>query len=111
MNIKLLNRREFFAFFERPIYGHIWLLWIATACLLIGWRVSGDPAAQKPIEDFTAMGKAAIAVQVLHLGYDLSDRRRSRHLFEKKGTSPQIAHWLFLGAIALGAAWAVWAVW
>jgi hypothetical protein len=111
MSLKVLNRREFFAFFERPIYGHVWLLWIAVACLLIGWRVSGDPTAQKPIEDFTATGKAAIAAQILHVGYDLSDRDRCRRLFEKKGAPPRIAHWLFFGAFALGAAWAVWAVW
>src|SRR4051812_48304302 len=111
MSLKVLNRREFFAFFDRPIYGHVWLLWLAITCLLIGWRVSVDPTGQRPIEDFTAMGKAAIAAQVLHLGFDLSNRERCRRLFEKKGGSRRIAHWLFFGFIALGAGWAVWAVW
>ncbi len=111
MNFKALHRREFFAFFGRPIYGHIWLLWMALACLLIGWRVGKDPTAQQPIEDFTAMGKAAIVVQVLHLGWDLSDAERCRRLFEVNGPTRRVVPWLFLGAIALGAAWTVWAVW
>jgi hypothetical protein len=57
------------------------------------------------------MGKAAIAAQILHVCFDLSDRERCRRLFERKQTSPKIAHWLFFGAIAFGAAWAVWGVW
>jgi hypothetical protein len=111
MSLKVLNRREFFAFFQRPIYGHVWLLWIAVACLLIGWRISLDPTGQKPVEDFSSMGKAAITAQLLHIGYDPSDRERCRRLFEKTDATARIAHGLFFGAIALGAAWAVWAVW
>ncbi len=75
--------------FPRPIYAHLWMLWMGAMLTLTGYRLDHMADAPEPNrENFGVIGLSALGLVLFILVFHLSKAERRRELFQPPVPAP-----------------------